>query len=126
MKARRKGIWPGSLLAAALSASCGPSLPVPPVGPHVGDEPVEVPYPPPPAVPEIIPENKLGKKAVWVDGEYQWAGDAWAWQAGRWEVPSPDSYFARPQGLRMSDGRLMWFYGAWHPAEEARKTPPPP
>ena len=126
MVARGDGIWISLICAAAaaLGAACSRPVPVPPIGPHVDDEPVEVPYPPPPAVPEIIPKSSLGKDAVWIDGEHVWEGGAWVWQAGRWEKPYPDSYYARPQGLRLADGRLLWFAGAWHAAGDATKPTP--
>lgn len=114
MSALARSLRVGLLLAAS-SAACRPVVPVPPAGPHVDDEAIVVPYPPPAAVPEIIRPHNLGKDAVWLDGEWQWDGSTWVWQAGRWEVPHPGTYFARAQGVRRRDGALLWFQGSWHP-----------
>lgn len=114
----------GPLFAAIGGWACGSALPLPPNGPHVRDEPIEVPYPPPPAVPEIVPPNRAGKQAVWVDGEHLWTNGAWVWQPGRWEVPAPGSYFARPEGRRLADGRLIWYAGTWHAGADARMATP--
>lgn len=117
----------GPIAAALCGWACGGSvLPLPPTGPHGGDEPIDVPYPPPPALPEIIPPNQAGKRAVWVDGEHLWTAGAWVWQPGRWEVPAPRSYFARAEGRRRPDGGLNWFPGTWHAEADARRSPPAP
>lgn len=118
-----------SLLCAAITASlgCGSGLPLPRSGPHAGDEPKVVPYPPPAPKPEIIPKNKVGKGAVWVDGEWMWMGSRWSWRPGRWEDPYPKTYFARSAGVRQADGTLLWFEGTWHEeADRKRASTPKP
>ena len=101
----------------ALLAGCGPHVPVPPDGPHTGDEPVFVPYPSPAAKPEILPAVDVPEEnAVWVDGEWEWKGTRWMWTGGRWEVPYPGSYYAKPKVERLPDGRLAWYRGSWHSA----------
>jgi hypothetical protein len=108
------------LLAAALAAplfGCSKHVPVAPTGPHKGDEPVFVPYPPPAAKPEILPPVEGdAEKAVWVDGEWEWKGTRWMWQSGRWETPYPGSYYAEPEIVRLPDGRIAWYHGTWHSA----------
>lgn len=94
-------------------AGCTPALPVPKVGPHVGEQPLTVPFPPPPAQPEVIPERPKDKRAVWVDGEWQWKGRRWVWQNGSWQVPYPGSYWAPGVTLRQPDGSLAYFQGGW-------------
>ena len=48
---------------------CGYRLPTPKTGPHEDEEPIAVPYPPPPGRVEIVPKPPAGQKnAVWVDG----------------------------------------------------------
>ena len=37
-----------------------------------------VDYPPPPARVELVPNAPSGE-AVWIDGEWQWQGQRWAW-----------------------------------------------
>jgi hypothetical protein len=117
----------GLLSAAAIAAAigCGSGLPLPPNGPHAGDEPKVVPYPPPAPKPEIIPKNELGENAVWVDGEWMWIGNRWSWRPGRWETPYPKTYFARSLGVRQADGTLLWFEGTWHEEADRRRTAAP-
>jgi hypothetical protein len=100
---------------AALLVGCGARIPVPPSGPHAGDEPTFVPYPPPAAKPEILPApDPNAESAVWVDGEWEWKGTRWMWLSGRWETPYPGSYYAKPTVVRLPDGRLAWYRGTWH------------
>jgi hypothetical protein len=102
-------------------AGCSSGAPVPPTGPHTKDRPVFVPFPPPAARPEIIPPvNVPGEGAVWVDGEWEWRGSRWVWQEGRWEVPYNGAYYATPTVVRLPDGRLAWYRGMWHPAEDRK------
>jgi hypothetical protein len=100
-------------LSLVLLASCTPALPVPRVGPHVGEVPTIVPFPPPPAQPEVIPARPKEKGSVWVDGEWQWKGRRWVWQRGSWQVPYPGSYWAPGVTIRQQDGSLAYFQGGW-------------
>jgi hypothetical protein len=105
-------------LALVLPA-CGSSVPVPKTGPHTNEEPVLVPYPPPPARVEVIPSPpKDLKNPVWVDGEWQWKGRRWVWQAGQWELPYPDGYYAPPATVRLADGTLVYYSGDWKAASK--------
>lgn len=114
MRSRALLLFVLGTMASAVGVGCSSPIPVPRTGPHTGDEPIVVPYPPPPARPEILPPvNVPGEGAVWVDGEWEWRGTRWVWQEGRWEIP-PGSYYARPVTIRLADGRLAWFRGSWH------------
>ncbi len=110
------------VIASSFAGACAPAVPTPPAGPHIGDEAVVVPYPPPAALPEVIPRNELGSSAVWIDGEWLWDGSTWTWKVGRWEAGRRGMYFAVPQGVRQSDGRLLWYKGAWHTEAEAQRA----
>lgn len=104
-----------ALIAPLLLAACGGALvPTPEVGPHVGELPIAVPYPAPPARVEIIPDAPPDKGAVWVDGQWLYQSHRWVWTAGSWVVPQPDAYYAPPASVRLADGTLMWFRGTWH------------
>jgi hypothetical protein len=104
-----------AILALALVACGSNRLPVPPNGPHVDETPTLVPYPPPPARVEIIPDPpKEMKNPVWIDGEWQWKGRRWVWQRGQWEMPLPGGYYAPSATVALSDGTLAWFPGKWH------------
>ena len=103
----------GALLASALGG-CSSELPLPRTGPHLPEDiAVVVPYPPPPARPEVIPP-KTADNLVWVDGEWQWRSRRWVWLPGRWEPAYPDAYYAPATTVRRADGTLVWFTGVWH------------
>jgi hypothetical protein len=124
MRQRRPGLLlAGSLgLAAALSLALPAcehsSLPIPKTAPHTGDEPVVVPYPPPPAHVEIVPPQPTSKGMVWVDGEWQWRAGKWVWKGGDWETPAPGACYAPPDTVRLTEGVLKHFAGAWHPPQD--------
>src|SRR6266487_4670900 len=95
------------------AASCSKSLPTPRTGPHPSDTSyIEVPYPPPAARVEIVPP-KPREDAVWVDGEWDWAGNRWAWEAGGWIEPPKRAYFAPWVTYRQDNGRLLFAAGTW-------------
>ena len=106
---------PWSVLAAAVTLlACGSPLPTPRTGPHLGEVPVTIPYPPPPGRVEIIPARPPAlKHPVWVDGEWDWGGRRWQWKDGVWADQAPDTYYALPLTLRASDGTLEFFPGGW-------------
>jgi hypothetical protein len=113
-------------VAIALAMTgCGGGLAVPTTGAHVGEEPVLVPFPPPPARVEIIPAPPAGsKRAVWVDGEWLWKGRRWVWQQGQWFDAPPGATYAPPATVRLSDGQTAWFAGAWHGVAPPVGAPP--
>ena len=89
-------------------------VPSPPTGPHLAEEPALVPYPPPAARVEVVgsaPANM--KDGVWIDGEWLWKARRWVWQGGHWDMPLPGGYYAPPVTVRLSDGALAHYAGAW-------------
>ena len=109
--------WP-TLLAVLAMAACEAPLPTPRTGPHLGEQPTTIPFPPPPGKVEIIPPRPPAlQHPVWIDGEWQWSGRRWQWKDGAWADQAPDAYYAPPTMLRGSDGTLEYFPGAW------KKTP---
>jgi hypothetical protein len=104
------------LILAALAGCSSGLVPVPKTGPHVGEDPVEVPDEPPPGKVEIIPDppHKL-KHPVWIDGAWVWRGHRWAWQNGKWEEMQAGMYYAPPKTVRRGDGVLVHFGGEWKP-----------
>ena len=89
-------------------------IPVPQTGPHVGEEPMLVPYPAPPVRVELVgkPPGAM-KDAVWIDGEWLWKSRRWVWQGGRWDLPLPGGYYAPPVTVRLGDGALAHYEGGW-------------
>ncbi len=71
-----------------------------------------VPYPPPPARVELVPDSP-GPRAVWIDGEWLWNGRRWAWKEGSWVVPPPAYRFARWAVVFRSDGTVLYAQGVW-------------
>jgi hypothetical protein len=104
-------------LAMALAACGGSALPEPVRGAHVGGEPIAVPFPPPPARPDVIGAPPAeAKDPVWVDGQWVWRGRVWVWQPGQWWERPPGQVWAAPAIVRLADGQLVWFEGSWRAA----------
>jgi len=97
---------------AVASVGCGSSLPLPESGPHTGQQPIAVPYPPPPAKVTVIPTRHL-EFGVWVDGQWFWTSRRWEWRSGQWQLPPSDAHYAYPLTVRLGDGTLVWFPGSW-------------
>lgn len=115
-----------SLLSLTLLfAACAKSLPIPVLGTHPPDCAafVSVPYPPPPARVEIIPD-KPREGAVWVDGEWIWRGRRWDWEIGGWVMP-PEGYFAPWVLVRRDDGSLYHARSRWFDNEGNPLVRPP-
>lgn len=84
---------------------------------------VQVPYPPPPARVEFVPESPDGD-AVWVDGEWVWQGRRYAWKPGRWVRPPSGAAFAPWATVRDSMGSLYIAEGTWR-TRDGKELPPP-
>ena len=114
------------LVVASVAVSlcaCAPGLPLAAIGPHIDEEPVIVPYPPPPARVEVIPPSHKDTE-VWVDGQWLWRGRRWLWEAGGFVVPPKDSYYAPAITLRQADGTLAYFEGGFRrPKQSSQKSP---
>jgi hypothetical protein len=111
-----------------VSGCGGSSLPEPEQAtpaPLKQGEAIEVPFPPPPARVEFIPE-KPNSGAVWIDGEWSWTGRRWAWTYGRWVIPPSSATFARWRTARTSDGILLFAPGTWHDERGAQIAEPLP
>jgi hypothetical protein len=93
------------------------ALPLPKTTPNKGTSPTTVPYPPPPARAEIIPQ-KAGERVVWVDGSWNWDQRRWVWQKGRWEVPPKGAHYRLSKIMRLPDGSLGWLPGGWQTSND--------
>lgn len=98
--------------AALASGACASRIPVPPTGPHQHDTPVLVPYPPPPARVEVIPDPPE-PEALWIDGHWVWTAGGYAWQPGHWDKPRPGAHYAPATMVRRRNGELLYYVGAW-------------
>lgn len=106
--------------------ACGGSLPRPPIGEHPLSAYVEVPYPPPAALAETIPDKPEQAGVVWVDGEWVYHGEGFVWRRGGWVMAPPASQFAAWRTFYRSDGRLMMARGTWYDEARQRFRPPKP
>jgi hypothetical protein len=116
-----------ALLAAlaGFAAACGArDLPRPPIGPNDAAGYVEVPYPPPPARPEIVPPQP-SLEAVWIDGQWAWHGTRWRWSPGGWVAPPQSgTYFAPWMTARRADGVLLFTEARWRNPAGQDVAPP--
>jgi hypothetical protein len=100
----------------ALSAyACRSGVPHPAAASHPASAFVEVDYPPPPAHVEFVPVQPANL-ARWVNGEWLWTGQRWAWKQGAWMVPPEGAGFAKATLFRRTDGKLLFAPGAWRNA----------
>lgn len=107
-----------SVACASLLVACGASTPLVPTGPHPVhvQEFVEVPYPPPPAQQEELPDGLADARCEWVDGYWDWQGRRWKWVPGRWVVPQPACYYAPPvvAWSKAAEPRLYFTPPRWY------------
>lgn len=104
---------PAYLAGLWLLCSCASSLPTPARTEHPQNAFVEVPYPPPAALVEVVPKRPNGD-AVWVDGAWAWRGRYYVWQRGGWLLPPQDAAYASWQAQLAADGRLLFAPGTWY------------
>jgi hypothetical protein len=112
-----------ALPLAALVAACGAELPEPVTAVQPATLFVTVPYPPPPARVESVPESPIAS-AVWIDGEWAWRRSRWAWKPGRWVVPPANAFYLPWTIARADNGELSYAPGAWRAMNGAVVTPP--
>ena len=113
------------LVAAVVAIGCGSSFPPPPLVPQTDDAFSEVPYPPPPAQIEFVPDVPDGAVA-WVDGAWTWEGTQWRWKRGGWFNVPPGTRYSPWQAKRTPDGRLLFAPSVWRGANGAPLEPPEP
>lgn len=102
------------LIAGIGLVACGMSrLPRPDYVAHPTSALVEVPYPPPPARVEFIPDKPKNDNAVWIDGEWTWRGRRWGWKAGRWVEPPANAKFSPWTETRDPRGTVWFAEGVW-------------
>ena len=97
----------------ALVTGCSAALPRPPVTQVSASDYVPVPFTPRVPPVEFVP-SRPSKKAVWVDGSWEWSGNRYAWRFGAWVIPPPNARHARWVVVRrQADGQLFFAPSTW-------------
>ena len=114
------------LTLAVFSAACGGGTQLVPSGPHPPhvQEFVEVPFPPPPAQIEELPEALDDPNCAWVSGEYRFRDRHWVWEPGRWVVPPEGCYHAAPvvAWSKTGEARLYYSPSGWYSEDAVSRT----
>lgn len=110
------------VLGIVFLVACSSGLPAPDSAKHPARAFIEVPYPPPAALVEVVPDPPEG--CVWVDGHWIWRGSYYVWQRGGWLRPPADARYATWQSVFARDGRLLFAPGAWYDASSRPVAPP--
>lgn len=109
---------------ALLVGGCGGSLPRPLQSAPPEDAFVEVPYPPPPALSELIPPKPRVAGAVFLDGSWAWRGSYYVWQRGGWVVPPAGARETLWSVRYAPDGRAFFAENGWVNERGERVRPP--
>lgn len=114
-----------SLALGLWVAACSTTrVPEPVFSQHHERDFVEVDYPPPAGLVEIVPEPP-NDDSVWVDGHWIWRGRYWVWGRGGWVIP-PRAATLAPWELRYSSDGRLWFAAArWRDARGVPVAAPP-
>jgi hypothetical protein len=114
------------ILLTVSALACGSTLPQPRQTAPPADAFVEVPYPPPPALSELVPEPPPDRPGVvYVDGGWTWRGNYYVWQRGGWVSPKP-GLRVTPWTVRYSDDGRAYFAERRWVNEQGRLVPGPP
>jgi len=85
---------------------------------------VEVPYPPPAALSELVPPRPETEGAVYQDGGWAWRGHYYVWQRGGWVKPKPGARLAPWMVRYAPDGRAFFSENRWVDAHGQLARPP--
>jgi hypothetical protein len=81
-------------------------------------------YPPPPARSEVVPASPRSD-AVWIDGEWTWQGNRYAWKTGRWVVPPTNAAYSPWTSVRGPMGTFYVAEGKWRDGKGVELADPP-
>jgi hypothetical protein len=117
--------WLTCATPVAFALGCGSHLPSPPLSPPrpAQEDLVDVPSAPPAGHVEFVPEQPHDD-AVWVDGQWTYAG-RWRWEPGGWLIV-PEGYRFTPwQTFYRADGSIVLMPSSWHDAHGNVVDAPP-
>lgn len=110
-------------LTSLVLACCADSLPRPAIVSPPDDAYEVVPYPPPAALSEFVPERPSGRDVVWIDGSWVFRGNYYVWQRGGWVENPEGAAFAQWKVRYTKDGRVEYAPSAFRdPAGKRRRT----
>jgi hypothetical protein len=120
--------WPAQLPRAALgllsvALACGGAQVEATRRPPAVLDFILVPRPPPVVPIEVQPAQPVSD-AVWVEGQWLWAGDHWDWKQGGWVVPPHGATLSVWAYSYQADGRVRFWPPTWLDAE-GRPIPEP-
>jgi len=113
------------LLLALAQLACTSALPMPERVDPAEVSGVEVPSPPPAVRPELVPPRPA-PEAAWVDGEWRFLQQRWAWVPGAWVVPPPGARLTRQQVRFGLDGKWRVWQASWIDGAGRPLPDPPP
>jgi hypothetical protein len=113
-----------SAVAATAALACGSALPAAAKVPHPDDAYEVVPYPPPSALVEIVPERP-NADAVWVDGYWAWRGRYYVWERGGWVIAPEGAHVSLWDARYRDTGVLLYAPTTWRDARGRTLEPPP-
>jgi hypothetical protein len=111
-------------LGALLVTACGGAIPQPESEQHAASAYEVVPYPPPSALVEIVPDQPR-TDAVWVDGYWVWRGRYYVWERGGWLLPPDQATVGKWHARYRDDGTLLFAPTRWYDARGRVIDPPP-
>jgi hypothetical protein len=125
MRSRGRRIGVVAVLGASVAIACGaPRLAAPDYTGQPTAALSQIPYPPPPARVEFVPEQPRDG-AVWIDGEWTWRTRRWSWKPGRWVEAPRNARFSPWTTVRDRTGTLYIAAGAWRD-DKGGEVPEPP
>lgn len=105
-------------------AGCGGTLPLPAQSVPPEEAYVEVPYPPPAALAELVPPRPA-RDAVWRDGGWAWRGGYYVWERGGWVRPPAGARYAPWRFKYLPDGKGLFAESVWVDERGRRIRQPP-
>ena len=92
--------------------ACSGSLPLPSQTVPPEESWVDVPYPPPAALTELVTEAPE-PRAVWMDGGWVWRGRYYVWERGGWVVPARNLRFSPWRVRYLPGGQAQFARSQW-------------
>lgn len=104
-----------------LLIGCGSTLQLPARSGHTPEEFIEVPFPPPAARSDVVPQ-RLHPDSLWIDGEWHWQGAHWRWRRGAWVRPPAGATLARSE-TKWAGARVLHAASVFHLASGESLAP---